>query len=374
MRFKKRYILYTYFLALCLLAVGCANDPVEESSAETSGSQVSGGGESSEVPESSEEASSFEESIAISMPEESSMEESAAPLPVYRNDEEPKLEDIKLPAIAEQGFAFLQSKLTMELGSNTSIPFEFTPIGTTDKTLAWTSSNEKAVTVSADGKLTAVGPGVSYIRAETPKGNYAECRVEVVEELPLSPIAALIKKVTSGNLKGRQFALYDVNMDGTAELLTRKLGENGLPVVDILDASSGESLLFFETGSDEEWAVWEREGGSRFVLISFSQPMGDGAVRYVVDELTVCFDEETKEERLCIERVLVREALTGGSVYYARIDGEFVSCENDTYQSVRSVYFGSIKQFQSTHATWVSGTDFEEIAKKLKEPSVPPKT
>lgn len=370
---KKKTIVLVLAVFLSLLSVGCANDPAGESAADSFAVESS---ESvSFESENSKEASSLEESIVISLPAESSeesaeeSEEEVDPLPVYRDDEEPKLETIVLPSIPETDFSFLQDELTILIGSNGVIAYAFEPLGATNQTLTWTSSNEKAVTVAADGTLTAVGLGVSYVRAETSKGNYAECRVEVVETLPYSPIAALIHNMTFGNPIGWQFSLYDVNMDGTKELLTRTLGEDGLPVVNILDTASGEILLSFVTGSEEEWAVWKRGDGSCLVLLSFSQPMGEGEVRYVVDELTVGVDAEGKQT-LLLERVLMREAFASGSQYYARIDGEFVSCENSTYQSVRSEYFASIKQQEDTKASWTYGVDPEEIVTVLQNPPI----
>lgn len=363
---KKNSIL-TVVLLTVLLAVGCTTEPGGESS------------ESSAYGSLSEESSLSEQSVSISggeisLPDDSSTEESSESEDVsdpgadvsggiFRADGEPKLEDILLDPILEKGFRFTQSKLTLVLGKQGKIPYEFTPIGTTDRTLVWTSSNEKAVTVAEDGTLTAVGPGVSYIRATTGVGNYAECRVEVVESLPLSKVGSIVYNLTGGNPVGRSFAMYDVDQDGTDELLARGYGEDGLPNVLVLDTSSGETLLSLSTGTDEEWAVWRRTDGSRYILVSYTQPMEGSDVRYVMEELLTDADGN-----LLCSRVLAREAYADGSSrYFARIDGEIVSCDDATYQSVRQSYFAENGQIGGAGVTWVTGTDAAAIAALLEK-------
>lgn len=408
MRFQVKAILGAILCAAMLFAAGCGDEPAGESSSESSTavSQTSSAAEESSVISESSAVSSEDSVIALpsedstetESSEETSSEESStpAPRPIFRDDEEPHLEEIVLPAIEEKGFALLQGRLTMELGEQTKIPFEFTPIGTTNRALTWTSTNTKAVTVSSDGTLTAVGTGITYIRATTSTGRYSECKVEVVAELPLSALAKRIKAVASGEFGGKYFALCDVDLDGVQELIVRTTPAKGLPSVGIYeievepveepeepDVSEDSQepevsmpegwVIGFDTGDDEEWAVWERKDGTRFLLVSFSQNLENGDVHHVMLEVNLSeppapeTGEEPEEPALQCVYILTREVHNGESRYFAQIDGAFAECDNDTYQSVRSAYFSAKKQLSGYALKWVSGNDPKEIENELEE-------
>ncbi len=395
-----KYILGALLCTVLLFAAGCENEPAGESSAESShavSQDSSVTEESSALPESSEESSessvieiSFDESSEESS-EETSSEESSEPErdPIYRGEDEPHIEEIVLSEILEKGFALTQSRLTMELGEQAKIPFEFTPIGTTNRTLTWTSTNEKAVTVASDGTLTAVGTGITYIRATTSTGRYSECRVEVVAELSLSALSKRIKAVASGEYRGLHFALCDVDLDGIQELIVRSKSAEGLPTINIYEIeaepkeetpSTDETdepkpegwVLGFDTGDDEEWAVWERKNGSRFLLVSFSQNLANGDERHVMLEIDLTdppapeTGEEPEEPVLQCVYVLTREVHDGESRYFAQVDGDFIECDSDGYQVVRNAYFNVNKQLPGYALTWVSGNTPKEIEQLLK--------
>ena len=421
-KIKCKYAACVLACLVLLLAAGCEDAPDGEQSAESSiaVSQTSsvteeGSASSESEPDYSEESmialpsedSSAEEASSEDVSEESSRSE---PRPIYRDEEEPRLEEIVLPVIREQGFALTQDRMTVEVGERFRISYEFTPIGTTNRTLTWTSTNTKAVTVASDGTLTAVGKGITYIRATTATGRYAECKVEVVDELPYSELAKRIKAVADGEFGGLHFALCDIDQDGVQELISRRTPAEGLPRVEIyeieIEASSEESsdasskeisdeseeisdessedvsdepseepmpegwVLGFDTGDDEEWAVWERKDGTRFVLVSFSQKAENGDVKHVMMEITPVqpdkTDEEPKPVLQCVS-VLMREVKNGENTYYALQDGVFAECDSDTYQAVRTAYFADNKQQNGYALTWVGGTEPKAIEKELEE-------
>jgi len=405
MKSKAKYILTALLCAVLLFAAGCEDEPAGESSAE-SGTTVSQTSsvteESSDLPDSvveSSEDSVIEVSFDDSSEEASSEETSStpAPRPIFRDEEEPHLEEIVLSEIEEKGFALLQNRLTVEIGDQIRIPYEFTPIGTTNRALTWTSTNPKAVTVASDGTLTALGTGITYIRATTSTGRYSECKVEVVAELPMSALAKRIKAVAAGEFGGKHFALCDVDLDGVQELIVRVTPAVGLPSVEIyeievepVEEPEGSEepeepitpmpegwLLGFDTGDDEEWAVWEREDGKRFLLVSFSQKLTNGDVHHVMLEISLSEQQENDTDETSDEApwepvlqcvyILTREVHDGESRYFAQIDGEFAECDSNTYQSVRSAYFAANKQLPEYALEWVGGNDPKEIESQLKE-------
>ena len=129
-----------------------------------------------------------------------------------------------------------------------------------------------------------------------------------------------------------------------------------------------------DTGDDEEWAVWERKDGTRYLLVSFSQHLENGDVRHVMLELTLSeptedetFEEEPTLPVLQCVYILTREVHDGESRYFAQVDGTFAECDSSTYQSVRSAYFADHKQLPEYAPEWISGNDPEEIEQQLKE-------
>ena len=389
----KKYLFLSLALLLVLLVAGCteqSGDPTSESSlAASSEGSLEYSAESSPDPGSSEAESSFVGEISVDWPsedesedesdpeisfEESSEPESSEPEssveesseessedPIYRDDSEPKLEDIVIPPIEEKEFAFKQTEMLVVIGGKVVIPYEFTPVGTTNRTLIWECAHPDVIRVEEDGTLTAVNLGITTVTATTPKGNKATCVVQVVEEIPLSPLASLIYNKTQGDFAGWVFALQDVNMDGTAELLARTHNEDGLPVIFVLDATTGEELYSFVTGVDEEWAVWKRKDGSSFILVSYTQNLKDGDTAYAMDELTA-----SAEGKAILSPVLYRKV---SGEYNVRIDGVLIKCDKTTYNTVRNQYFADNTQTAELTVAWKAGTDAETIATALQSES-----
>ena len=88
-------------------------------------------------------------------------------------------------------------------GNTLQLKATITPDNTTNKTITWTSSDSKAATVDANGKVTAVAPGKATITAATANGKKATCAVTVI--IPAENIT-LDKNYASIN-KGETLAL-----------------------------------------------------------------------------------------------------------------------------------------------------------------------
>lgn len=73
-----------------------------------------------------------------------------------------------------------KTSVSLKAGETAQLTATVTPDNATDKTVTWTSSNEKIATV-ADGKITAVAPGTATITA-TSGDKSATCTVTVAKE------------------------------------------------------------------------------------------------------------------------------------------------------------------------------------------------
>ena len=384
MKKLKTYTIYAALSCLLLLAAGCTEpDHRENASSEASKTESTPSVSQESVLENSSVADdSFSENSNVSQeisdielsipPEESSEPESSIPQDessftpdfsgIFRDDEEPKLEDIEIPPLEEKEFEFKKTELTIAIGQNGKIPYEFYPIGTTNQTMTWSSSDKNVVSVSADGVLTGIGLGTAEITAVTIKGNTATCKVTVVKEIILSPLAKLIQNYANGNLTDKSFAYADVNFDGKEELIGRYYGENGFPVISIMDTASGQVLATFTTGADEEWGIWKRKDGSTYLLLSYTQNFPNGAVRYGLDEIIF-------EDGLKFVPLMARENKNGSNTYFIReADGKLKTVNYDGYQSLRQDYFANNHQTAVLELLWMGGTDAEEIATALKTP------
>lgn len=109
-----------------------------------------------------------------------------------------------------------KTSVSLKAGETEQLTATVTPDNATDKTVTWTSSNEKIATV-ADGKITAVAPGTATITA-TAGDKSATCTVTVAKE------AQIIKDPKKYPRVPKDYAKVDpvvttVNSDGTKDML-----------------------------------------------------------------------------------------------------------------------------------------------------------
>lgn len=86
-----------------------------------------------------------------------------------------------------QGISLNQTEVSLGKGKTTALKVSYNPADTTDdKTVTWSSDNEKVATVDANGRITAVAKGEAVITAQV--GSFtASCRVTVTEDDPVDP-------------------------------------------------------------------------------------------------------------------------------------------------------------------------------------------
>lgn len=95
------------------------------------------------------------------------------------------------------------SSITMNNGDTDNLSISWNPSNTTEKKVTWTSSDTNVAKIAAGGRLTAVGPGTATIKAETPNGCTAYCKVKV-----LQPVETLSLNWSGYNVKvGQSFTL-----------------------------------------------------------------------------------------------------------------------------------------------------------------------
>ena len=86
------------------------------------------------------------------------------------------------------------SSVSLEAGKTKTITASVTPTSASDKTVTWSSSNEKVATVNANGTIKAIAAGSATITATSKDGNAStSCKVTVKQ-----PATSIVLKSTSG--------------------------------------------------------------------------------------------------------------------------------------------------------------------------------
>lgn len=87
----------------------------------------------------------------------------------------------KQEAVSADGVTLNKAELSLFQGESDKLVAAVLPDDATDKSVTWTSSNEKLVSVSQDGTVTAVGVGEADVTASTANGKSVVCHVTVKE-------------------------------------------------------------------------------------------------------------------------------------------------------------------------------------------------
>lgn len=108
--------------------------------------------------------------------------------------------------VAVTGVSLDKTTLTLSAGETATLTATVAPEKATEKSVSWSTSNAGAVTVAADGKLTAVAPGTATITVKTKDGEFtASCTVTVkaieVSEVTLDKDTLGLKVGESAYLK-----------------------------------------------------------------------------------------------------------------------------------------------------------------------------
>ena len=89
--------------------------------------------------------------------------------------------------------------IRLNVGETVQAEYTLLPEETTEKMLDWISANEAVVTVNAEGKLTAVGPGTVKVTAQTRDGSNkkASCEIKVTNPASSISISSSVPRMSS---------------------------------------------------------------------------------------------------------------------------------------------------------------------------------
>ena len=91
-----------------------------------------------------------------------------------------KPDEIRVVTISVQGVSVQPASATLQEGETLQLEAVVTPADATEKGVDWSTNNEKAAIVDANGLVTALAPGAVSITARTRDGGYsARCRITV---------------------------------------------------------------------------------------------------------------------------------------------------------------------------------------------------
>lgn len=86
------------------------------------------------------------------------------------------------------GVELEKSALTIKVGENAKVNATVAPQNATDKSVSYTSSNNRVATVAEDGTVTAVAKGTADITVKTNDGNFTKvCKITVTEDAAPTP-------------------------------------------------------------------------------------------------------------------------------------------------------------------------------------------
>ncbi len=144
-----------------------------------------------------------------------------------------------------------KSSTNLIKGTNETLVASIFPLNATNKQLGWVTSNSAVATVSPNGLITAVGPGIALISAiSADGGKLASCSVSVVSQL-----MALLTEKLNQNL-GEYIIASD---SGTTVHVTIK---NGKENINVQDSFAITPILQILLGIDKDYQLQEIYIGS----------------------------------------------------------------------------------------------------------------
>ena len=148
--------------------------------------------------------------------------------------------EVTVMSIPVSGVQLDRTMTTINEGESLTLTATIWPGNATDKTITWSSSDEKIATVSSSGKVTAITEGVATIFAQAKDGgSFASCKVTVTAEYVNFPDA---------NFRKYMLDNFDLNKNGKISLSeANTVTEIRVSTVDIETLNGIESLKFLES-------------------------------------------------------------------------------------------------------------------------------
>lgn len=152
-----------------------------------------------------------------------------------------------------------RNTLTLVEGDKETLTVTISPSDATDKTITWSSSDEKVAKVSSKGVVTAVSKGAATIIATSSNGKKANCEVTVTKKEVTKSSDYTLKslKVTNGKLDKEfdpEVYEYTVTVDKTTKELSFDFEYNykndKYYISNNNDIISGQKVKFFGVAED----------------------------------------------------------------------------------------------------------------------------
>lgn len=130
------------------------------------------------------------------------------------NTVSPAVVTVEAKTVAVTSVAVSPKTLDLEVGQTGTLTATVKPNNATNKTVTWTTSNEKVATVANNGVVTAVGKGTATITAAA-DGKTAACKVTVKEPAHVHDAKVAVEAVASTCEKQGWEAYYKCSVCGT---------------------------------------------------------------------------------------------------------------------------------------------------------------
>lgn len=114
-------------------------------------------------------------------------------------------------SVSVTGISLNKTSLNLSVGGTAQLSATVSPSDATNKTVAWSSSNNSVATVSQDGLVTGVGVGETTITVTTADGGYTDVCSVVVSASFEAPTSSETEKTY---IKGEDSPLFDLDTKG----------------------------------------------------------------------------------------------------------------------------------------------------------------
>lgn len=238
----------------------------------------------------------------------------------------------------------LEKTIELETGDSRALTVEVLPENATNKTITWSSSDEKVAVVSDAGLVTATGRGVAQITAKAENGVYDKVTVVVTndaDEVEINGIGATLycngdEPVFDGKTL---HSTYDVVMTDSGLKCTFRSSDESVATVD-----ENGHVVAVAPGTVQIIAVHQESGKSDAITITVKRLIEE--VKLPVTETTVAVGTKMKltakisPEEVTTETIRweVKEDVPKGCLVYDEEKKEFVADGEGTAKIVASAY------------------------------------
>ena len=200
-------------------------------------------------------------------------------------------ESEKEKSVEVTGVSVMPLTKTLNEGETCQLEATVIPADASDRTVEWSSNDDKVAVVNADGLVTAIAPGSTSITVTTRDGGYsARCRVSVTD--PVIHVKGISLDQTSISLRARETLVMAAKIEpenADDQAVTWSSSEDGIASVEngeVTAIAPGSAVITVTTheggftaqctvtvlDSDQAWRTWPDTGSEVPVYPSY-QPV-----------------------------------------------------------------------------------------------------